>query len=166
VEAAERFADGRCGPGEFPPPVGGPCLSAEPWTPWAAADLAQEVRYGEAEWAPDGASGFARRAAQAMDNEKAAQAALLRDLFGNPFRLAVVDPAWLIWNGRAIPRLAQAAYDERHLPWGGLDNARLGVLADALEDAGCADPALLGHLRSGGEHVRGCFAVDALLGKE
>jgi hypothetical protein len=39
------------------------------------------------------------------------------------------------------------------------------VLADALEEVG-ADRALLDHLRSPGPHVRGCFVVDALLGKE
>jgi hypothetical protein len=40
------------------------------------------------------------------------------------------------------------------------------VLADALEEAGCADGDLLGHLRQqGAVHVRGCWAVDALLEK-
>jgi hypothetical protein len=46
-----------------------------------------------------------------------------------------------------------------------LDGQRLGVLADALEEAGCTDPALLGHLRDRGLHVRGCHVVDLLLGK-
>jgi hypothetical protein len=46
-----------------------------------------------------------------------------------------------------------------------LDTVRLAVLADALEEAGCADPDLLGHLRGPGPHVRGCWAVDLLLGK-
>jgi hypothetical protein len=41
----------------------------------------------------------------------------------------------------------------------------MGVLADALLDAGCADEELLAYCRGGGEHVRGCWAVDALLGK-
>jgi hypothetical protein len=40
------------------------------------------------------------------------------------------------------------------------------VLADALEDAGCSDAGLLGHLRSPGPHVRGCWALDLVLGKE
>jgi hypothetical protein len=40
------------------------------------------------------------------------------------------------------------------------------VLADALEEAGCTDASILEHLRSRGPHVRGCFAVDLLLGKE
>jgi hypothetical protein len=63
-------------------------------------------------------------------------------------------------------KLAQAVYDERELPSGHLDAARLAVLADMLEEAGCADAHLLGHLRSAGPHVRGCWAVDVLIGKE
>jgi hypothetical protein len=39
-------------------------------------------------------------------------------------------------------------------------------LADALEDAGCTDADILSHLRSPGPHVRGCWALDLLLGKE
>jgi hypothetical protein len=90
---------------------------------------------------------------------------LLRDLVGNPFRPVNISPSWLRWNDAAVVHLAQAAYDNRILPAGTLDNARLAVLADALEEAGCTDEQILGHLRSGGEHYRGCFVVDALLGK-
>ena len=61
--------------------------------------------------------------------------------------------------------LAQAAYDERELPSGTLDATRLAVLADALEEAGCPDRTILDHLRGPGPHVRGCWAVDLLLGK-
>ena len=62
--------------------------------------------------------------------------------------------------------LAQAAYDQRELPAGTLDPARLAVLADALEEAGCTDQTILYHLRGPGPHVGGCWAVDLLLGKE
>jgi hypothetical protein len=61
------------------------------------------------------------------------------------------------------PALARAAYDERSLPSGTLDLTRLAVLADALEDAGVADEALVGHLRGPGPHVRGCWALDRVL---
>jgi hypothetical protein len=61
--------------------------------------------------------------------------------------------------------LAQALYEERELPSGHLDAARLAVLADMLEEAGCANPRLLGHLRGPGPHVRGCWAVDLVLGQ-
>jgi hypothetical protein len=98
--------------------------------------------------------------------ESAAHAGLVRCLFGSPFRPApAADPAWLAWQGGTVPKLARAAYEEGLLPEGALDPARLAVLADALEDAGCADPELLGHLRGPGPHVRGCWAVDLLLGR-
>jgi hypothetical protein len=90
---------------------------------------------------------------------------LLRDIF-KPFRPApTLEPAWLAWNNGIVRRLAEAAYQERSLPAGILDVARLGVLADALEEAGCTHAELLGHLRSPGPHVRGCFAVDLLLAR-
>jgi hypothetical protein len=91
---------------------------------------------------------------------------LLRCIFGNPFRPApVVDAAWLAWNEGTVLRLARDAYEHLLLPSGHLDPARLAVVADALEDAGCADANLLGHLRGPGPHVRGCWAVDLVLGK-
>jgi hypothetical protein len=98
--------------------------------------------------------------------ESQAQADLLRCFCGDPFRQApTVSPAWLTWNNSSILRLAEATYNERQLPAGTLDVARLAVLADALEEAGCADAGLLSHLRGPGPHVRGCAVIDALLGK-
>ena len=98
--------------------------------------------------------------------QRAVEVPLARDVFGNPFRPVAIDPAWLAWNNQMIPRLAQAAYDARSMPAGTLDVARLGVLADALEDAGCTETAILEHLRGPGPHVRGCWPVDLLLGKQ
>jgi hypothetical protein len=92
-------------------------------------------------------------------NERAWLCSVLRDLFGNPFRPVVVDPSWLAWNDGCVPKVARAIYDERRF-------ADLPVLADALEEAGCTDAELLGHLRGPGPHVRGCWPLDALLGKE
>jgi hypothetical protein len=92
---------------------------------------------------------------------------LLRDIFGNPFRAnPSINPTWLTWNAGTVVRLATAVYEERALPLGELDRARLAVLADALEDAGCEDPDILGHLRGPGPHVRGCWAVDLILGMQ
>jgi hypothetical protein len=65
-----------------------------------------------------------------------------------------------------VRALAQAGYDERSLPGGALDVPRLAVLADDLEESGCTDGGLLGHLRGPGPHVRGCWAVDRVLAKE
>jgi hypothetical protein len=94
------------------------------------------------------------------------QAGLVHDIFGDPFRPPPHLPhAVLAWNGGTVRRLAQAIYEERHLPEGTLDTARLAVLADALMDAGCDDEQLIRHCRSEGPHVRGCWAVDLILGK-
>jgi hypothetical protein len=84
------------------------------------------------------------------------QAALARDIFGNPFRPVAFDPAW---RTPTALRLAQAIYEERAFD-------RLPILADALEEAGCTGAELLAHCRSGWDHVRGCWLVDRVLGKE
>ena len=94
--------------------------------------------------------------------DAASQVALLRCIFGNPFRPATLAPAL---RGPTITSLAAALYDERQLPSGHLDPLRAAVLADALEEAGCTDANLLDHLRSPGPHVRGCRAVDLILAK-
>jgi hypothetical protein len=86
----------------------------------------------------------------------------LRCVFGNPFRLASFDPAWAT---ATVASLAQGAYEEHTLPSGELESARLAVLSDALEEAGYTDADILIHLRSPGPHVRGCWAVDLILGK-
>jgi hypothetical protein len=101
---------------------------------------------------------------RAFSQERGLQAHLLRDLFGpRPFRRVGADPAWLAWRGGAVVRLARAIYEERSLPSGHLDPARLAVLADMLEESGCADAELLAHPRSPGPHVRGCWVLDLLL---
>jgi hypothetical protein len=56
-------------------------------------------------------------------------------------------------------------YDDHRQLEGRLDNARFVVLADALEEAGCTEAEVLAHLRSEGPHVRGCWALDLILGK-
>jgi len=81
---------------------------------------------------------------------------LFHDVFGNPFRPATVDPTW---RTATVTSLAQAIYTERAFD-------RLPILADALEDAGCTDADILNHCRQPGEHARGCWVVDLVLGKE
>jgi hypothetical protein len=91
-----------------------------------------------------------------MLGECEAQAALMRDIFGDPFRAPpVLAPAW---PTPAAAALAQDMYDRRSFE-------RTRELADAWEAAGCQDAELLRHLRGPGPHVRGCAAVDAVLGK-
>jgi hypothetical protein len=86
------------------------------------------------------------------------QIGALHEIFGNPFRPVSVNPSWLAWNGGTLVCLAQAIYADRSFD-------RLPILADALEDAGCSAADILAHCRGGGEHVRGCWVVDLLLGK-
>jgi hypothetical protein len=99
----------------------------------------------------------------AEEAERAAQADLLRCIFGSPFCPASLDPAW---QTPAVQALAESAYLNRILPSGHLEPERLAVLADALEEAGCDKAVILGHLRGSGPHVRGCFAIDAILNRE
>jgi hypothetical protein len=84
---------------------------------------------------------------------------LVREAFGNFVNPSVAEKHWARWNDRTLPRMAQEIYEEK--AWD-----RLPVLADALEDAGCPDAAILAHLRSPGPHFRGCWAVDLLMGKK
>jgi hypothetical protein len=91
--------------------------------------------------------------------EKEAQCRLLRCLVGNPFHPVSASAAWRAWRGGTVVRLAGQMYEARRF-------ADLPVLADALEEAGCADAELLAHCRSGEEHARGCWALDLVLGKQ
>ena len=92
-----------------------------------------------------------------LAREEAAVAALIREVFGNPFSIITLDPTW---RTQTVCNIAQAVYDERTLPSGELELDRLAVLADALEESGCTAADVLTHLRSPGPHVRGCWVVD------
>ncbi len=89
--------------------------------------------------------------------EFAAQCDLVRDLFGNPFRPATIEPAWLQWGGGVPVAIAGEIYEGRAFD-------QFPILADALEEAGCIDATLLGHCRQPTEHARGCWVIDHLLG--
>jgi hypothetical protein len=83
------------------------------------------------------------------------QGLLIECIFGNPFRPVAFAPSW---RSETAVALAAGIYSERAFD-------RLPVLADALEEAGCDDPDVLSHLRGPGPHARGCWVVDAVLGK-
>jgi hypothetical protein len=175
VEAAERLADGVLTPDEFSAalqPViglwaqlsnireGGPSsymtgatrhLEDTGCVPWVASFAAR----GSARATGSEDSSEWHTARQLEDG---AQCQLLHDIFGNPFRPVAVDPRWLAWNFGTVPAIARHVYEERAF-------YDLPILADALEDAGCGDAAILDHCRSRGPHVRGCWVVDLLLGK-
>jgi len=91
----------------------------------------------------------------AIDRVTRAQCALLREVFGNPFRPITLNPSWLTFN---ITALAQKIYSDRTFD-------RLPLLADELEKSGCDNGEILGHCRGSGLHVRGCWALDLVLGK-
>jgi hypothetical protein len=119
----------------------------------------------------------ATRGQEALSELQRAQAGLLRDVVGNPYRAAnrlrrthawgrkplAVRSSWLAGD---VLALCQAAYAERELPSGHLCSERLAVLSDALEEAGCSEEAILSHLRSPGPHVRGCWVLDLILDKQ
>jgi hypothetical protein len=87
--------------------------------------------------------------------ERVAQAHLVRDIFGNPFK--AVSAAGAGASPDAL-KLAQSIYAEQAFE-------RLPDLAVALEQGGCRNAELLTHFRAGGVHVRGCWAIDGVLGK-
>jgi hypothetical protein len=180
VEVAEQFADGLAGGGELDSAKAmawevhcrgdGPRLEAAARTgrraeEFGLADHAGAwVAHHDAAKAAENAVLNARyiRRPPADDSGPWRECDLIRELFGNPLRPTVFDLAWRTVD---VTALARAAYDERLLPSGRLEVARLSVLADAVEEAGCSDQQLLGHLRGPGPHVRGCWALDAVLGK-
>jgi hypothetical protein len=99
---------------------------------------------------------------------------LLRDIYGNPFRPVAFSPSW---RTDTAVTLARQMYESR-------DFSAMPILADALQDAGCDSAEILTHCRETGEgslprrrrgaspsvqkqtHVRGCWVVDLVLGKE
>jgi hypothetical protein len=80
---------------------------------------------------------------------------LLRDIFGNPFRAVSVDAGWLTAN---VVSVARKLYESR-------DFAAMPILADALQVAGCKNAHVLNHCRSDSPHCRGCWVINAVLGK-
>jgi hypothetical protein len=123
-----------------------PLAPSSAWQPASSAAANDKVAY---DWTLP-ALDAARKA------EQATQCGLLRDILGPlPFRPVTLDRSWLT---STVTSLAQAIYTDRAFD-------RLPILADALEDAGCTNQDILAHCRQSGEHVRGCWVVDLLLGK-
>ncbi len=113
---------------------------------WAAAEAAGEDADAAAVAAEATRLAAGRRQAGGGSAEGAAQAGLLREVFGPlPFRDVNVEAAR---RRASVVALARMAYEERGF-------GDLPVLADALEEAGCASADLLGHLRGPGPHVLG-----------
>jgi hypothetical protein len=192
IEFAERFADGLATKNELHENAWGKSGEAGPVVLWKARDAAEDsARYGAAkvQWAvlgsdPEKCKAWeeAFRAAwedysgsvateladaamppewvamgkSAWSEEEKCQSVLLRDIFGNPFHPVVLDAAWLT---PSVVELAQSVYDSQ-------DFSTLPKLAHALEETGCTNAEILNHCRGPGPHVRGCWMVDLLVGKE
>jgi hypothetical protein len=86
---------------------------------------------------------------------EAAECDLIRCVCGNPYRTTAFDPSW---RTSTVVALARGIYEEQAFD-------RLPILADALEDAGCANQDVLAHCRGSGLHARGCWVIDGALGK-
>jgi hypothetical protein len=84
------------------------------------------------------------------------QNAVFRDLVGHLLHAVHFDPRWRTSD---VVGIARGIYDERAF-------SRMPILADALMDAGCEDETVIEHCRGDGPHVRGCWVVDLVLGKE
>jgi hypothetical protein len=81
----------------------------------------------------------------------------IREIFGNPFQPVKFNKKWRTSDVKA---LATGIYKDAVFD-------RMPILADALQDAGCDSDELLSHLREHPDaHVRGCWALDLVLGKE
>jgi hypothetical protein len=88
-------------------------------------------------------------------DEAIAHCRILREILGDPFHPATIDPTWLT---STVVRLADVIYEERAFDL-------MPYLDDALEQVGCTSAEILGRRRSGAEHIRGCWALDLILGK-
>ena len=115
----------------------------------------RDCRVSEVRLAPDHTAHTALLAYDGPDHRPAAFAAV-RDVFGNPFRPVAFDPAWRTSTAVALARGMYVSRDFGAMP----------IMADALQDAGCDSDDVLDHCRGDGPHVRGCWVVDLVLGKE
>ncbi|MBP3958569.1 hypothetical protein J8F10_25245 [Gemmata sp. G18] len=80
----------------------------------------------------------------------------MREIVGNPFRPVIFEQEWRTSD---VLSLAKGIYELSAFD-------RMPILADALQDAGCDNSDILNHCRGAGLHVRGCWVVDHVLGKE
>jgi hypothetical protein len=121
---------------------------------WAAFCAVDCLKYPNSPYGPNAEDEAAWNANSILVQNEFCSA--FRDIVGNPFRPVAFDSAWLSSTARGI---AEAIYDDRAFD-------RLPILADALQDAGCENDDILSHCRGDGPHVRGCWVVDLVLGKE
>ena len=148
IEVAERYADGQAGSDALRA-ARLACRAAGDSASWYAAATLPLV-------AARNAALSAVAGPYYPEVERLAQAGLLRDIFGNPFRPPIFNPTW---PTPGIVDLAQKMYEER-------DFSSMPILADALQEAGCDNADILDHCRGPEPHCRGCWLVDLLLHQE
>ena len=95
------------------------------------------------------------REERAAEEQKEIYSQYLADVFG-PFPSSLFSPEW---RTDTAVSLARMMYESREF-------GAMPILADALQDAGCDTADILDHCRGDGPHVRGCWVVDLVLGKE
>jgi hypothetical protein len=83
-------------------------------------------------------------------------ATIIRDICGSPFQPVTFHPSWLTDTVVTLARVMKGSRDFSAMP----------ILADALQEAGCDNADVLEHCRGPAPHVRGCWVVDSVLGKE
>jgi hypothetical protein len=81
---------------------------------------------------------------------------LIHCILDNPYRPLIIPRTVLAWNAGTVLALARAIDEKRNFQ-------DMGILADALEDAGCSDAAVLAHCRGSGPHAHGCHVLEAIL---
>jgi hypothetical protein len=127
-------------------------------------ELTPEVEGADVAWEEEGDTARAVRTlvetaeAAAKTSERLAQRNLLLDIAG-PGKRITLPASVMHWNDGCVGKMTQTIYDERTYE-------QMPILADALEDAGCDNADILNHCRGPGPHVRGCWVVDLLLGKQ
>ncbi|HXG08741.1 MAG TPA: hypothetical protein VNK04_03040 [Gemmataceae bacterium] len=172
VEVAERYADGQAGHGDlvqarnallgfFPDNSRGRATAAAYCAVQDWADAAGAARYAaEIVEYPDPGTWVIFNGGKIMGAvERAVQAGLLREIVGNPFRRIYAEDSWLRWNDECVVKIARNIYEKQRFD-------DLPILADALIDAGCSHWNVIHHCQERGPHVRGCWVIDLLLGKD
>jgi hypothetical protein len=138
------------------------CIGAELWKASQKAFKRDEYGFYRIGYSVQAALGWAAGGfhpvfTNAVKAERKEQAKVVREMFGSPFRPVHFSPQWRTSD---VLTLARQMYDSR-------DFGAMPILADALQEAGCDSEDLLGHLRDPHVvHVRGCWALDLVLGKE
>ena len=146
LETCERLADGLITYNEL-------------WTVSCLIVNDKQIAWGLQEfdaWKGARITSFKSAALAAKRKERQHQARLMRCVFNHPSRPITCDPLSL---PAIVTGIAQAIYDDRNFD-------SLPILADALEESGCTNSEIMAHCREPGPHVRGCWVVDAVLGKK